>query len=83
MVQSVSKTVKNEAKEKSGFLSFVLGTLGASLLEHLATGKGGKAEIPRYGQMKERLKQARICNVAQSIKSFLKTKKLSKWIWIW
>ena len=48
MVQSVSKTVKNEAKEKSGFLSFVLGTLGASLLEHLATGKGGKAEIPRY-----------------------------------
>ena len=37
----IMKIVKNETKEqKGGFLSILLGTLGASLLEHLLTGKG-------------------------------------------
>ena len=36
-----SKTIKNEAKEqKGGFLSMLLGTLGASLLGNLLSGKG-------------------------------------------
>ena len=39
--KGVIKTIKNEAKEqKGGFLSMLLGTLGASLLGNLFTGKG-------------------------------------------
>ena len=41
LIQGVSETNKNEAKEqKGGFLSMLLGTLGASLLGDLLTGKG-------------------------------------------
>ena len=41
LIKGVSKTIKNEAKEqKGGFLSMLLGTLGASLLGNLLTGKG-------------------------------------------
>ena len=37
----VTKTIKNETKEqKGGFLSMLLGTLGASLLGNLLTRKG-------------------------------------------
>ena len=37
----VSETIQNEAKEqKGGFLSMLLGTLGASLLGNILTGKG-------------------------------------------
>ena len=40
-LKGVSKTVQNEAKEqKDGFVSMLLGTLGASLLGNLLTGKG-------------------------------------------
>ena len=45
LIKSVSKTKKNAAKEqKGGFLSMLLGTLGASLLGNLITGKGLKAK---------------------------------------
>ena len=38
-IKGISDTIKNEAKEKkSGFLSMLLGTLGASLLGNLLTG---------------------------------------------
>ena len=41
LLKRVTKTIKNEIKEqKGGFLSMLLGTLGASLLENLLTGKG-------------------------------------------
>ena len=41
LIKGVSKTIKNEAKEqKQGFLGILLGTLGASLLRYLLTGKG-------------------------------------------
>ena len=41
MLKGVTKTIKNEAKEqKGGFLSMLLGTLGASLLGNLLAGKG-------------------------------------------
>ena len=41
LIQGVSETNKNEEKEqKGGFLSMLLGTLGASLLGDLLTGKG-------------------------------------------
>ena len=39
--KGVTKTIKNEIKEqKGGFLSMLLGTLGASLLRNILTGKG-------------------------------------------
>ena len=41
LIKGVIETIKNEAKEqKGGFLSILLGTLGASLLGNLLTGKG-------------------------------------------
>ena len=41
LLKGVTKTIKNEAKEqKGGFLNMLLGTLGASLLGNLLTGKG-------------------------------------------
>ena len=40
-MQGVTKTIKDETKkQKGGFLSMLLGTLGASLLGNLVTGKG-------------------------------------------
>ena len=56
LLKGVTKTVQNEAKEqKGGFLSMLLGTLGASLLGKLLTGKGlyraGKGKgITRAGE---------------------------------
>ena len=49
LLKGVTETVQNEVKEqKGGFLSMLLGTLGASLLENLLTGKG----INRAGKVR-------------------------------
>ena len=41
LLKGISKTIENETKEhRGGFLSMLLGTLGASLLGHLLSGKG-------------------------------------------
>ena len=41
LLKGVTETVQNEVKEqKGGFLSTLLGTLGASLLENFLTGRG-------------------------------------------
>ena len=41
MLEGVNETVKNEIKEQTGgFFSMLLGTLGASLLGNLLTGRG-------------------------------------------
>ena len=41
LLKGVTKTIKNETKEqKGGFLSMLFGTLGASLLGYLLSGKG-------------------------------------------
>ena len=43
LLKGVTKTTENETKEqRGGFLSMLLGTLGASLLGNLLTGKGMK-----------------------------------------
>ena len=40
LIKGVSETIKNEAnKQKGGFLSLLLGKIGASLLGNLLTGK--------------------------------------------
>ena len=44
LLKGVAETVQNEVKEqKGGFLSMLLGTLDASLLGNLLTGKGAIA----------------------------------------
>ena len=41
LIKGVTKTIKNETKkQKEGFLSMLLSTLGASLSGYLLTGKG-------------------------------------------
>ena len=56
LLKGVSKTVQNETKEqKGGFLSMLLGTLGARLLGNISAGKGAIAksrgrEINRAGE---------------------------------
>ena len=55
LLKGVIKTIGNETKEqKEGFLSMLLGTLGASLLGNLLTGKGlmrGGDGIVRAGEV--------------------------------
>ena len=59
----LSETIKNEAKEeKEGLLGMLLGTLGASLLGNLLTGKG------RIRQGTEQLEQVKIFNATQFLK---------------
>ena len=41
LLKGVSKTIENETKERGGFLSMLLGTLGASLLGNLLRGGRG------------------------------------------
>ena len=49
LLKGITETVQNEVKEqKGGFLSMLLGTLGASLLGNLLTAKG----IHRVGKGK-------------------------------
>ena len=44
LLKGITETVQNEVKEqKGGFLSMLLGTLGASLFGNLLTGKGAIA----------------------------------------
>ena len=48
LLKGVTKTIENETKvQRGGFLSMLLGTLGASLLENLLTGRKG---IVRAGE---------------------------------
>ena len=50
LLEGVTEAVQNEVKEqKGGFLSMLLGTLGAGLLENLLTGKGAIAMSPGWG----------------------------------
>ena len=51
LLKGVSKTIKNETKEqRGGFLSMLLGTLGASLLGNLLTGGKGSAASRAKGE---------------------------------
>ena len=84
LIKGVSETIKNEAKEqKAGFLRMLLGTLGASLLGNLLTGKGtitaGEGVTATSQEDKVQLEQARIFNAAWSFNKFWNTKVLSEW----
>ena len=78
LIKGVYEAIENETKEqKGGFLSMLLGTLGASLLGNLLTSKGIKqSKLPGRGIIragestirpgKVQLKQTRIFNTASS-----------------
>ena len=56
LLKGVTKTLKNETKEqKVGFLSMLLGTLGASSLGNLLSGKG--TERTGYGNISKKEKE--------------------------
>ena len=49
LIKGVTETVQNKIKEqKGGLLSMLLGTLGASLLGSLLTGKGVNKNVMGY-----------------------------------
>ena len=78
LIKGVYEAIEDETKEqKGGFLSMLLGTLGASLLGNLLTSKGIKqSKLPGRGIIragestirpgKVQLKQTRIFNTASS-----------------
>ena len=50
LLKGVTETVQNKVKEqKGGFLSMLLGTLGASLLGNLLTGRGINRAVKGLG----------------------------------
>ena len=56
LLKGVTETVQNEVKEQKGvFLSMLLGTLGASLLEDLLIGKGaiGRVKDKEYIELEK------------------------------
>ena len=69
LFKGVSQTIQNEAKEqKGGFLSILLGTLGASLLGNILAGKG----INRAGEG--------VIRVGYGNKKGKKKKTTTKWV---
>ena len=72
LLKGVTKTIKNETKEqKGGFLNMLLGTLGASLLGNLLTGKG----ILRAGSRNKKRKGILRAGSGRPLSSTLKNKK--------
>ena len=58
LLKGVTKTIKNKIKEqKGGFLFVLLGTLGASLLGNLLTGKGTARVGEGFLRARERIKK--------------------------
>ena len=60
LLKGVHKTIQNEAKEQNGgFLSLLLGTLGASLLGNILEGKGVIRAGEGAAKKKKKKKQGR------------------------
>ena len=73
LIKSVSKTIKNEAKEqKGGFFSMLLGTLSVSLLGNLLKGELSV----RAGE--DTMRADRVFGATSSFNKFRNTKVLSK-----
>ena len=69
--KGVTKTIKNEAKSQSGgILSMLLGTLGASLLGNLLTGKGTVRAGEGFLREGEGIKKKRSSNSTTSFNKF-------------
>ena len=58
LLKGVTETIKNEMKgQKQDFLSMLLGTLGASLLGNLLTGKGTVRAEEEFLRAREGIKK--------------------------
>ena len=70
LIKGMNELIQHEAKEqKGGFLGMLLGTLGASLLRNLLTGKGGIATsqgLENLELAKEQLGHVKIFNATSS-----------------
>ena len=79
LIKVVSESINNEAKEqKGGFLKMLLGTLAASLLGNLFTGKGSIATSQcQLEQVIALLEQIRIFNATSSFNKFWNRKILN------
>ena len=72
LMKGVTKTIKNKTKkQKGGFLSMLLGILGASLLRNLITGKG----ILRAGSGNKKGKGIVRAGLGHPLSSVLQNKK--------
>ena len=77
LIKGVCETIKNEAKKQNGgVLTILFGTLGASLLGNLLTGK--RTIRTSEAEDKTQLKHVGIFNVASSFNKFWNTKIFSK-----
>ena len=84
MLKGVTKTIKNETKEqKLGFLSILLGTLGASLLGNLLARRRivrvGSGNKKGKGIVKLVVEKNGIFNAASSFNKLWNTKILGEW----
>ena len=74
LLKGVTKTIENETKEqRGGFLGMLLGTLGASLLSNLLTGKGimrAGDGIVRAGEGSESKKKTKFTITFSSINKY-------------
>ena len=74
LLKGVTKTIENETKEqRGGFLSMLLGTLGASLLGNLLSGKGlarAGEGIVRAGEGASKKKQTKFTITFSSINKY-------------
>ena len=74
LIKSISKTIKNKAKEQNGgFLSMLWGILGASTFRNLLTGKD------TIRACENAIWAARIFNAASCYNKIWNTKLLLKW----
>ena len=92
LLKEISKTIENETKEQNGgLLGILLGTLGASMLGNMLTGKGmlragnGNKEGKLIVRAGYGLRFIYLFIYFDSVSSFNKlwnTKVLSEWTWI-
>ena len=79
LLKGVTKTIKNETKEQGGFLSILLGTVGASLLGNLLAGKGMVWAGSGNKKAKGIVRAGTHPLAASSFNKLWNTKVLSKW----
>ena len=84
LLKRITKTIENETKEKKGrLLGMLLGTLGASLLENMWTGKGilraGSENKEGKGILRAGYGSKKNLNPTPSFKKLWNTEVLSEW----
>ena len=84
LLKRITKTIENETKDKKGrLLGMLLGTLGASLLENMWTGKGilraGSENKEGKGILRAGYGSKKNLNPTPSFKKLWNTEVLSEW----